>query len=297
MTMFSMIRYLFFVLIAATGIVLASSKDTLSGENSAGSNTVVVENNMPSIGSSTIVGRSLHSGGPIVLSILLILVFMSVATWALLFSKWIHLRKMEQRSSSFSDAFHKSRSLKELNNKLGDFSYNPLREVFKAAYAELVKNSYLKDQPQHAELAVGAAMDNMKRSLQKSKLSERRQLERYLSFLAISASACPFIGLFGTVWGIMSAFEGIAQSGSTSLATVAPGISEALIATAFGLAAAIPAVIAYNIASNKIRGIMFHIDQFSADFLNITERYFVSEKIKAPKDHDSSVVRSPNPGV
>ncbi len=228
--------------------------------------------------SSSLFGRSIHSGSPIVLLVLLVLMMMSVATWAILFAKWVYLRKLERRSANFLHSFTESRSLKELNSRLDEHSYSPIREVFKMGYAELLKNSHLKEQSSQMDLAVGAAMDNLKRNIHKTKLSERRQLERFLSFLAISASSCPFIGLFGTVWGIMSAFEGIAQSGSTSLATVAPGISEALIATAFGLAAAIPAVIAYNIASNKIRGIMSYIDLFTADFLNIVERFFVSDR-------------------
>lgn len=244
----------------------------------------VLENSASSIGNSSIFGRSFSTGSPLVLVVLLILMFMSVATWAILFSKWLYLRKLEKRSSSFLRAFVDARSLKELHGRLDEHSYSPLREVFKMGYAELLKNSHLKEQTTNFEMGVGAAMDNLKRNIHKTKLSERRQLERFLSFLAISASSCPFIGLFGTVWGIMSAFEGIAQSGSTSLATVAPGISEALIATAFGLAAAIPAVIAYNIASNKIRGIMSTIDLFTADFLNIVERFFVSDR-KPSIDH------------
>lgn len=247
--------------------------------------TTIIDNSA-SIGSTTIVGRSLESGGPIVLAVLLILVFMSIATWALLFSKWFYLRKLEKRTSIFLSTFVESRSLKELNGRLDEHAYSPLREVFKTGYAELMKSSHLREHSTHPEMAIGAAMDNLKRTIHKAKLTERRQLERFLSFLAISASSCPFIGLFGTVWGIMSAFEGIAQSGSTSLATVAPGISEALIATAFGLAAAIPAVIAYNIASNKIRSIMGSIDLFTADFLNIIERFFVSDRgVKTASDH------------
>ena len=103
-----------------------------------------------------------------------------------------------------------------------------------------------------------------------------------MSVLAISASASPFIGLFGTVWGIMGAFEGIARTGSASLAAVAPGISEALIATAFGLAAAIPAVVGYNIFASRVRGVVANIDGFSADFLNIVERYLVTDKPRGP---------------
>ena len=116
--------------------------------------------------------------------------------------------------------------------------------------------------------------------MHKARLLEKRRLERYLPILATIASASPFIGLFGTVWGIMGAFEGIARTGSASLAAVAPGIAEALIATAFGLAAAIPAVMGYNLANAKIRSILTFLDGFVSDFMNIVERYFVSDKTK-----------------
>ena len=142
----------------------------------------------------------------------------------------------------------------------------------------MIRGSQLREQTSSLQLAVHAAVENMGRSLTKAKRKERRKLEVYLSFLAIIASASPFIGLFGTVWGIMGAFEGIAKSGNASLAAVAPGISEALIATAFGLAAAIPAVIGYNTANAKIREVTSSLDGFSMDFLNIVERYLVTDK-------------------
>lgn len=132
----------------------------------------------------------------------------------------------------------------------------------------------------NSQIVMNAAVDNLTRSLIKAKMAEKQKMERFLSLLAITASTSPFIGLFGTVWGIMGAFESIARSGSASLAAVAPGISEALIATAFGLAAAIPAVIGYNMANAKIRALLNQVDGFSADFLNIVERYLVSDKAK-----------------
>ena len=131
-----------------------------------------------------------------------------------------------------------------------------------------------------SEVAISAALDNLNRSLGKAKAHEKRRLEKFMPLLAIVSSASPFVGLFGTVWGIMGAFEGIARSGSASLAAVAPGISEALIATAFGLAAAIPAVIGYNIFASRVRNLSGNIDGFIADFLNIVERYLVSDRQK-----------------
>lgn len=230
------------------------------------------------IGSSFSIFRRTLSASPVVFLVLMLLIMMSILTWAILIVKWVFLIRAERKSKAFIDSFWESRSLNELNNKLGDFPYSPVREVFRNGYAELVRGSQLKEHAATLEIAIGAAMDNLTRALQKARNQERQQLERFLSILAISASVSPFVGLFGTVWGIMSAFEGIARSGSASLATVAPGISEALIATAFGLAAAIPAVIGYNMAHNRIRNLASHMEGFGADFLNIVERYLISDR-------------------
>lgn len=232
-----------------------------------------------SIGSANIFERSIQSG-PVVFAVLLTLVCLSIAAWAVVVSKIIYLRKIDKCNHAFIKSFWDSRSLNDLNSRLQEYPYSPAKEVFRTAYAELVRGSQLKDHSVFPEWAIQAAIENLIRALQKAKGVERRHLERFLSILAITASVSPFIGLFGTVWGIMSSFESIAQTGSSSLAAVAPGISEALIATAFGLAAAIPAVIGYNLANNKIRGLLSHIDGFGADFLNIVQRYLVSDKAK-----------------
>lgn len=219
------------------------------------------------------------NSGFVVFLVLLILVVLSVLSWGVSFAKYFHLRKLDGVGQGFVKSFWESRSLNDLNGRLGDYPYSPVREVFRIGYAELVRGTQLKDSSNALNpVIINAALDNLGRSLNKAKQMEKRKMERYLSLLAISASASPFIGLFGTVWGILTAFEKIASTGSASLAAVAPGISEALIATAFGLAAAIPAVIGYNIAAGKIRGLMVQIDGFSADFLNIVERYMVSDK-------------------
>lgn len=229
--------------------------------------------------SFSIIQRSVQAG-PVVFFVLLLLMSLSMVTWAIVIAKWLYLRLMTKRCDAFSQKFWNSKSLNELNSGLGEHPYSPLREVFRTGFSELVRATQLREQSPTLDMAVGAAMDNLSRSLHKAKGQEKRKLENYLPVLAISASAAPFIGLFGTVWGIMNAFEGIAISGSANLSTVAPGISEALIATAFGLAAAIPAAIGYNIANNMIRGLLFAIEGFSADFMNIIERYLVSERSK-----------------
>lgn len=242
------------------------------------------------LGSVSILDRSLQSG-PVVFLVLLVLILMSVLSWAIVIGKFIYLRKISGNNDKFVKSFWDSRSLNDLNSRLQQYPYSPVREVFRGGYAELVRGSQLKESCSSMEWVIQAALENLTRALNKAKSLERCQMERFLSVLAITASASPFIGLFGTVWGIMSAFENIAQSGSTSLAAVAPGISEALIATAFGLAAAIPAVIGYNMANQKIRNLCITMDGFGADFLNIVERYFVSDKPKTPSSATSPAPR------
>lgn len=229
------------------------------------------------VGMPSIFQRSL-SGGPVVFSCLLLLIGLSVLCWAIVIAKWFHIVRVQRTGEAFVKGFWDSRSLNDLNGRLADYPYSPAREVFRTGYAELVRASQLREQAAAQELAVHAAVDNLNRALGKAKLFERRRMERFMPVLAITASVSPFIGLFGTVWGIMGAFEGIARTGSASLAAVAPGISEALIATAFGLAAAIPAVVGYNIFAAKVRSMSIHLDGFIADFLNIVERYLVTDR-------------------
>lgn len=229
------------------------------------------------LGGDSIFARAWH-GGVVVFSVLAILVFFSVVSWAVLIGKLLYLRRVSSSSEKFIKQFWDSRSLNDLNGRLKQFPYSPVKEVFRTGYTELIRSSHLKEQAVKPELAVSAGVENLERSLVKAKGLERKKMESYLTFLAIVASASPFIGLFGTVWGIMNAFEGIAATGNASLAAVAPGISEALIATAFGLGAAIPAVMGYNLARARLGKISAVIDGFMADFLNIVERHLVTDK-------------------
>lgn len=231
------------------------------------------------IASHSVFSRALQ-GGWIVFGCLLILVLLSIMSWAVVVSKWIYLHRMNRTNDAFIKSFWDSRSLNDLNSRLGEYPYSPAREVFRSGYAELVRGSQLREQASSSELAVSAAMDNLHRALHKSKTFEKRRMEKFVSWLAICASAAPFIGLFGTVVGIIGAFDGIALNRGASIDAVSQGISEALIATAFGLAAAIPAVVGYNIFSGRIRSLMGLIDGFSADFLNIVERYLVTDRPK-----------------
>lgn len=263
-----------FATLSFVEIDLAFAQDPVTTESSTNSEEKAVEVTSGELASPSIFGRSMDAG-PVVFLVLLILVALSIASWAVAMVKFMHLKKINQQNEDFIGRFWENKSLNDLNSKLVKFDDSPAKELFKAGYSELVKGSQLKDQASDLKLGISAAMSNIARTLNKSKNMEKRKMENYLPLLAISASAGPFIGLFGTVWGIMTAFEGIAQTGSASLAAVAPGISEALIATAFGLAAAIPAVIGYNIANNKIRSILIKVDGFGSDFLNIVERYLV----------------------
>lgn len=248
------------------------------------------------IGEQSIFGRALQ-GGLIVFTCLLMLIFFSVITWAVVIGKFVFLQKLQKSSDSFIKSFWDSRSLNDLNSKLGDYPYSPVREVFRSGYAELVRGSQLRETAITTEIAISAALDNLNRALGKAKAHEKRRMEKFMSLLAIVASASPFVGLFGTVWGIMGAFEGIARTGSASLAAVAPGISEALIATAFGLAAAIPAVIGYNMFAARVRNLAGNIDGFIADFLNIVERYLVSDRSKAASAGSTGTSSVANPGL
>ncbi|MDD9951170.1 MAG: MotA/TolQ/ExbB proton channel family protein [Zetaproteobacteria bacterium] len=246
----------------------------------------VVEVSSVDLGPS-LLGR-LFATGVVSGLVLLILMLMSVVSWAVLLAKFFFLKKVERASLEFNKTFWNTRSLSDLNSRLSEYPSSPVLELFRSGYSELTRSNKLRDVSLPADLSVKGTLDNVARSLKKTRLVERSALDRYLVFLAVSASACPFIGLFGTVWGVMVAFEGIARSGSTSLASVAPGISEALIATAFGLAAAIPAVIGYNLNAHKIRRIVQRLDGFALDFLNIVERHLIIErkqdKTSASKD-------------
>ncbi|MCX6117100.1 MAG: MotA/TolQ/ExbB proton channel family protein [Proteobacteria bacterium] len=222
--------------------------------------------------------------GFVVFMTLILLMCSSIFCWAIIIFKSMELKKMSGTTESFIKSFWESRSLNDLNGRLGDYPYSPAREVFRSGYAELGRSNQMREQSSAPEIAIGAAMDNLNRTLQKAKLLERKRLEKGLPYLAIIASVTPFVGLFGTVWGIMTSFEGIARTGSASLATVAPGIAEALTATAYGLAAAIPALVGYNLFNGKLRVQMMSVDGFCADFLNIVERYLVTEKSKTIVD-------------
>ena len=212
--------------------------------------------------------------GPIVKLVLFLLVVFSVVSWAIIFLKFRLFKGIERNQAVFVKSFAEGKSLAVLFDLAEKSERTPLTEVFRTGYLELTRIQRGRGAEPAAASARGGAfpMENIERAMRKAANEEAALMETYLPFLATTGSATPFIGLFGTVWGIMNAFSGIAASGSATLATVAPGIAEALIATAAGLAAAIPAVMAYNYFVNRVRAIATRIDSFTIEFVNFLER-------------------------
>ncbi|MGZ8431161.1 MAG: protein TolQ [Candidatus Deferrimicrobiaceae bacterium] len=212
--------------------------------------------------------------GPIVKFILLMLIVFSVVSWAIIFLKFRLFKGIEKSQAEFAKAFAEGKNLAALYDRAEKMDRTPLTEVFRTGYLELMRIQRGRSAETAATggRAGGFPLDNVERAMRKATNEEIALMETYLPFLATTGSATPFIGLFGTVWGIMNAFSGIAQTGSATLATVAPGIAEALIATAAGLAAAIPSVMAYNFFLNRVRAIATRLDSFSIEFVNFLER-------------------------
>jgi biopolymer transport protein TolQ len=225
-----------------------------------------------------------HAGFVVQLVLLLLLIF-SVVSWAIILMKYFNIRKIKKENEFFLSSYMKSSKLSEMFLEAKRYRNSTLAEVFRTAYTELTKltktvrgNSPGKDAPEGGGQGLEiVGIDNVDRAMNRACGEQTTKLESALGFLATTGSASPFIGLFGTVWGIMDTFKGIGARGSATLAVVAPGISEALIATAAGLAAAIPAVIAYNYYLNGIKNMTLDMDHFASELLNIIERYYVKK--------------------
>jgi biopolymer transport protein TolQ len=224
----------------------------------------------------------ISNAGIVVQLVLLLLLFFSITSWAIIIVKYRYIKRSFKQSTEFTEFFWKSRDLSNAFAKAKQLHGSPLARIFRIGYLELKKTSQT-GQPVKADSSDSsgnnlsfntkfAGIDNVKRALRRATNTEMTRMTQMVPFLATTGNTAPFIGLFGTVWGIMNAFSGIGQRGSASLAVVAPGISEALVATAAGLAAAIPAVIAFNFYMNKIRIVETELHSFAADFLNIIER-------------------------
>jgi len=235
------------------------------------------------VGANAIVGDGavdlVLRSGPAAKIVLLILLVFSVVSWGIILHKLWYLRRVEQQTATFRDIFRRSSKFSEVQAVCRTFEQSPLVGIFQAGYAEL--NTQIKQAAQELKSPAGSparptlkSLPAVDRALLRAAAVEVAKLERRLPLLATTASITPFIGLFGTVWGIMTSFQRIASVGSTSLGVVAPGIAEALIATAAGLFAAIPAVYFYNHFVAAVKDLTAAMDDFALEFLNIAERNF-----------------------
>jgi biopolymer transport protein TolQ len=217
--------------------------------------------------------------GPMVKFVMLLLLVFSLVSWTIIIMKHLSYKRARSETDYFLDLFWKSKNLADAYKAAKEMLDSPEASIFILGFNELQKLGRSRVAKQGAEENLEmklAGMDNLKRALRKAESRQMARLGRYLSFLATTGSATPFIGLFGTVWGIMTSFQDIGMRGSASLAVVAPGISEALVATAAGLAVAIPSVIFYNYYSNKLAELENNMQGFSSDFLNLVERDLLS---------------------
>ena len=207
----------------------------------------------------------------VVMGVLVLLVAFSILSWYIIAYKYLYLRRAHAQSHRFLDRFWHSKRLDAIYKSAEDYKRSPISQVFKAGYIELSK---IKGDDRGDAAGWLGDMQSIERALERAQTVELTQLESKIPFLATTGSAAPFVGLFGTVWGIMNSFRSIGAAKSASLATVAPGIAEALVATAIGLMAAIPAVVAYNYFTRRVKVQAAEMDTFASDFLNIIKRHF-----------------------
>jgi len=215
------------------------------------------------------------NAGIVVKAVLVLLIFLSFASWAIIFNKWRMYRKSRIEAELFSQAFWGGSDMDTVLAGIPQqYPNSPLPNIFQAGYREFMRHKRDATQTQTINKIIAAGgMDGIRRALDAAFSREMEQLSRHLAFLATVGSTSPFIGLFGTVWGIVNAFQSIGLTHNTSLAAVAPGIAEALVATAFGLVAAIPAVVAYNKFTSDLKRMAANMEQFSSEFLNIISRH------------------------
>ena len=219
----------------------------------------------------------LWGSGWVVRLVLLILVACSIGCWGIAMAKALEMRRAAQQSLQFIDIFWDAKNLATIHSTSTDLKDSPVAHVFRAGYQELQRLTRGKRGDDEPPSDFGGT-ENVQRAMMKARTQEVTRLERGLTFLATTSSTAPFIGLFGTVWGIMTAFIGLSTATSSSIQAVAPGIAEALIATAVGLAAAIPAVVMHNRFARQVRVLTADMDTFMSEFLNISERHFLSKK-------------------
>jgi len=210
----------------------------------------------------------------IVQSVLLILAAMSIICWVIIFKKIRRISAAQRSTKIFLDAFwNKDQKMENIFAALEEYNGSPVAQVFSKGYTELVKLGRSQGQKSNTKFDFESSIE---RAMRRAAADERTQLESMVIFLATTGSTGPFIGLFGTVWGILRAFQKIGETGQASIQTVGPDIAHALIATAVGLAAAIPAVVAYNFINRRIRVLVQEMHNFSSDFINVIKRIFVA---------------------
>ena len=222
---------------------------------------------------SDIVQMVFHAG-PMVKFVLLLLFFLSLSSWAIIFMKLRLLKKFKDENERFLELFSSSREISKVYLQSKIFNFSPLAKIFRTGYAEFNRSKMLQGNPDEDKglQSQQQIVDHVHRAAKKVLFAQSSRLEKGLTFLATTGNASPFIGLFGTVWGIMTSFRSIGMKGSASLAVVAPGIAEALIATAAGLAAAIPAVVAFNYFNNRMRTTQTEMGNFISDFVGSLDK-------------------------
>lgn len=217
------------------------------------------------------------NAGPVAKFVLIVLGIFSVVCWALIVEKWWQFRRVKKETGRFLKAFREGRRFSVVYGVAKKHRDSPLAQLYVAAYQEVAGAAPVAEMVDHllddSEEGLGPERSEaVDRAMRRAATGEIVRMEHYLPFLATTATAAPFIGLFGTVWGVMESFRGIGSQGSASLAVVAPGISEALIATAAGLGAAIPAVMGYNFFVNRVKHWASEMEGFSLDLLNLFNR-------------------------
>ncbi len=215
--------------------------------------------------------------GPVVQMVLYLLILFSVVSWGIILFKFRHVREAKKQSARFIEIFWESRNLASIHEASRELEASPVAQVFSAGYQELLRVSRRSAAETEGLTTDLSGVDNVARAMKRAANVELTKLEQTLTFLATTSGSTPFIGLFGTVWGIMNAFRGLSVTRSSTIQAVAPGIAEALVATAAGLLAAIPALIAYNHFLQEIRVLAAEMENFTQEFLNIAERHFTKK--------------------
>jgi len=219
------------------------------------------------------------NSGPVAKFVILLLLFFSILSWAIMIFKLIEFKRVRAETNEFMNIFSRRSSLESIYDSSKGMRGCPTARIFFAGYSEFAGQFHASG----GSAAEGDRryfldkIDNISRAMERAVAQEVTKMERFLFFLATTGSTSPFIGLFGTVWGIMKSFQMVSVTGASSIAVVAPGIAEALIATAAGLVAAVPAVIGYNYFIHRVRVFGTEMDNFSLDFLSLIEKNFVKK--------------------